>query len=169
MNDPIIFDPEVHSILIPSLVSIHMECITSAPYTIATFLPPLQPANIQKWWEDRVKEVNEGTRVIIMQMTAHPAIGKEEVAGYVMLGTPFSQTGPFRGAVEKLLVPPQHRRKGIARLLMAKLEQIAIEKGRTLLVGASKLVLARDEENADSLSSCWILKLEVRQSLCIQD
>lgn len=63
---------------------------------------------------------------------SHPD-GKDlslEVSGVVSLSTPFSQTGPFRAIVEKLLVSPFHRRKGIARLMMAKLESVAIDLGR---------------------------------------
>jgi GNAT superfamily N-acetyltransferase len=47
---------------------------------------------------------------------------------------PVSETGTFRDIVEKLLVSPEHRRKGIAKVLMLKLEEIARVEGRTLLV-----------------------------------
>ena len=134
MNKPIIFDTKIHSHLIASFVHIHIACITSSPYTIATFLPPLQSDVLKAWWEARVKEEIEGTRKIIIQKAPNPTTGEEELAGYVMLGMPASQTGPFRGIVEKLLVPPEHRKKGIAKALMKKVEEIAKENGRTLLV-----------------------------------
>lgn len=47
---------------------------------------------------------------------------------------PVTETGPFRGYVEKMLVDPKYRQRGIARQLMAKLEDVAREKGRTVLV-----------------------------------
>jgi GNAT superfamily N-acetyltransferase len=134
MSEPVIFDPKIHTHLIPSFVRIHIACITSAPYTIATFLPPLQSTALQVWWEARIKEENQRLRKIILQMARNPVTGEEELAGYVMLGMPPSQTGPFRGIVEKLLVSPEHRKKGIARALMNKVEEIARELGRTLLV-----------------------------------
>ena len=82
-----------------------------------------------------MKEVSEGTREIVIQMAPNATTGKEEVAGYVMLGMPFAQTAPFRGTVEKLLVTPEHRKKGIARAVMLKLEEVARAHGRNLLVG----------------------------------
>ncbi len=70
-----------------------------------------------------------------MQMAPNLSIGEEELAGYVMLGMPFGQTEPFRGIVEKLLVPPEHRNKGIAKKLMGKLQQVTRKEGRLSLVG----------------------------------
>ncbi|KIW64552.1 hypothetical protein PV04_09477 [Phialophora macrospora] len=53
-----------------------------------------------------------------------------EISGVVSLETPFSQTGPFRAVVQKLFVHPLHRRQGIARKLMARLETVALDHGR---------------------------------------
>jgi GNAT superfamily N-acetyltransferase len=144
MKQTILYNPKLHSHLIPSLVSIHMICITQPTYTIATFLPPLDQARIQSWWEERTKEVANGNRQIIIQIAPNPSTREEEVAGYVMLGMPFAQTGQFRGIGEKLLVAPEHRNKGMAKKLMAKLEEVARKEGRLLLVsdefGPSKRV-----------------------------
>jgi ribosomal protein S18 acetylase RimI-like enzyme len=134
MDDPILFNPKTHSHLIPSFADILTACITTPPYTTAGFLPPIDPARIRKWWEDRVREESEGHRKIIMQMARDPSTGEEELAGYVMLGMPVTETGPFRGSVEKLMVSPKYRQKGIAGRLMAKLEEVARAEGRTLLV-----------------------------------
>ena len=51
-----------------------------------------------------------------------------------MLSKPVTQTGPFRGIVEKLFVAPKWRRKGVAKTMMRKLEEVAREEGRTMLV-----------------------------------
>ena len=110
----------------------------SPPYTIATFLPPLNVDKMTPWWQNRCKEVEKGERHIVMQMAPNPNTGESEVAGFVMLGKPFAETGPFRGSVEKLLVLPEHRKKGFARALMLKLEEIAKAEGRGLLVSNSK-------------------------------
>jgi ribosomal protein S18 acetylase RimI-like enzyme len=137
MKNPVIFNPKVHAHLIPSLAAIHIACIASPPYTMATFLPPLSSSRIEKWWTDRIAETASGDRKIIIQIATNPSTGDEELAGYVMLGMPSSETGPFRGTVEKLLVSPEHRRKGIARRLMESLETVARKEGRTLLVSHS--------------------------------
>lgn len=57
-----------------------------------------------------------------------------DVTGVVMLWKPEAETGPFRAMVEKLLVSPDWRRKGVGRALMKDLEDVALEKGKTLLV-----------------------------------
>ncbi|EXJ56050.1 hypothetical protein A1O7_08981 [Cladophialophora yegresii CBS 114405] len=59
-----------------------------------------------------------------------PQAASVEISGVVSLATPFSQTGPFRAEVQKLFVHPMHRRQGIARALMARLETVALDHGR---------------------------------------
>ena len=58
----------------------------------------------------------------------------EVVAGYVVLSMAWSQTGPFRAEVLKLMVHPNFRRRGVARRVMGMLEGVAKEKGRGMLV-----------------------------------
>ncbi|RDW92089.1 hypothetical protein BP5796_01483 [Coleophoma crateriformis] len=133
MESPIIYSSSEHVSLIPEIVALHQACITQPPCVIATFLPPFKAGGMEAWWEQRVYEQEQGYRKIILQMAVNEKTGKMDVAGYCMLGMPVSQTGPFRGIVEKLLVSPEHRRKGIARRLMERLEVVAKEEGRTLL------------------------------------
>ncbi|KAL8879167.1 MAG: hypothetical protein Q9198_003174 [Flavoplaca austrocitrina] len=51
-----------------------------------------------------------------------------------MLSKPQAETGPFRGMVEKLLVSPKWRKKGVGKALMKGLEDVARAKGKTLLM-----------------------------------
>ena len=51
-----------------------------------------------------------------------------------MLSMSSSETGPFRGVVEKLLVHKGFRNRGGARTLMSALETEATKRGRTILV-----------------------------------
>jgi len=139
MEAPILFDEKKHAHLLPSFVRIHVACISQPPYTIATFMPPLEtkiPA-MTTWWSARITEIASRSRHIIIQLARNPVTGDEELAGYVMLAMPWSETGPFRGSVEKLLVDPAWRKKGVARRLMEVLEQVAKKEGRTLLVCCS--------------------------------
>lgn len=62
------------------------------------------------------------------------ASGDLEIGGMVSLFSPMSQTGPFRGRVEKLFTSPFHRQKGIAKIVMTKLEQIAWDLGKWSLL-----------------------------------
>ena len=142
-----------HPSIIPSIARLHANCIL-IDGTLATFIPPLNPTILTTWWEARYAETLQSQRIIIVIMTLNsessdtqppipppPPITSDRainglpshVAGVVMLATPFSETGPFRGTVEKLLISPSHRRLGLARLLMGKLEAVAIEHGKTIL------------------------------------
>jgi ribosomal protein S18 acetylase RimI-like enzyme len=108
--------------------------------TVASFLPPFETEErrqeILEWWKRKGEETltvgKEGKSARdIIYATVEP---EGEVAGVVMLDKPFTETGPFRGGVEKLLVDPKFRRRGIAKALMEKLEEVAENQGRTYLV-----------------------------------
>lgn len=140
------FDPKAHAHLTPYLAAIHASCITH-DRAIATFLPPLSHEKLLSWWKERIAEVNDGKRRIWIlvgesshdapTLTATAPTGRPkgpEVMGVVMLAMPYSETGPFRGAVEKLLIHKSWRGKGGATALMAALEADAVKLGRTTLV-----------------------------------
>lgn len=134
-----IFEPGKHDHLIPAFAFIHEACVET-DYTLATFQPPFQHQDTEtpdirvlEYWKSNAAKAAEEIKVILMQM-AITERGQEELAGYVVLASQAAETGPFRGSVEKLLVSPRYRRKGIARLLMSKLEEVARVRGTTLLV-----------------------------------
>ncbi|GJN66906.1 GCN5-related N-acetyltransferase (GNAT) domain-containingprotein [Purpureocillium lilacinum] len=140
------FDPKAHAHLTPYLAAIHASCITH-DRAIATFLPPLSHEKLLSWWKERIAEVNDGKRRIWIlvgesshdapTLTATAPTGRPkgpEVMGVVMLAMPYSETGPFRGAVEKLLIHKSWRGKGGATALMAALEADAAKLGRTTLM-----------------------------------
>jgi len=131
-----LFDPgENH--LVPYLAAIHANCIT-ADQAVVSFLPPIDQEKLLKFWKDTINDVRTGERLMIVlfdeSMDPKPPQPGLQLMGVVMLRTPQSETGPFRGWVEMLLVSPKFRRKGAATALMAKLEEEAMNKGRTLLV-----------------------------------
>jgi ribosomal protein S18 acetylase RimI-like enzyme len=133
----VLFDPSKHTHITPQLAQIHVDCVT-IDGTLATFLPDnkgqMSLPKIEEYWQSRISQVSAGSRDIILQFSDD---SEDELVGYVSLWMPPSETGPFRGAVEKLLVSPRWRYKGIARRLMARLEGVATEKGRGLLVSPS--------------------------------
>jgi GNAT superfamily N-acetyltransferase len=144
--------PQVATIL-DGIIHLHAGCILH-DNTLATFVLPLSHAQMTQWWQARLDEVAPGDRHIIVYLskvqdrTTNPGQpapwtteGKDwptfqsggttlEVSGVVSLSTPFSQTGPFRALVQKLFVHPCHRRKGIAKSILSKLEAVAMEHGR---------------------------------------
>ncbi|KAH8818865.1 hypothetical protein DL96DRAFT_1715146 [Flagelloscypha sp. PMI_526] len=129
----------IHSKWLPSFTTIQIESMEQDAL-IATFTRPWNPDSITKWYEERAREtqrpwdsatdenVQKGARAIVMAFEKKGS-GEDE-----LVAASFSQTGPFRSSVEKLIVSPRHRRKGIAKHLMSKLEQIALQQKRTLIV-----------------------------------
>ncbi|KAJ7483538.1 acetyltransferase [Mycena latifolia] len=134
MDVTIVFDPAnpEHVALIPSFADIHIACIET-DHTIATFTPPLKRDVIIDWWKERIADAVDGKRIILMALAEDPD-GQQQLAGYVILFRPLTETGQFRGIVEKLLVSPNFRRRGIARNLMEKLEEVAKIHGQNLLM-----------------------------------
>ncbi|KAJ7641976.1 acetyltransferase [Roridomyces roridus] len=129
----VIFDPAnaSHAALLPSFADIHIACI-GTDHTIATFTPPLNRDRIIQYWEAQAADAVPGRRIIFMAL-AGDSDGQQQLAGYVVLFRPLTETGPFRGSVEKLLVSPDFRRRGLARKLMDALESEAKARGQTLL------------------------------------
>lgn len=87
------------------------------------------------YWREISSDVEKSNTAVILQFAlAKDGEEEGELMGYVCLTMPPSETGPFRGVVNKLMVSAKHRRKGVARRVMEKLEDVGREKGRTLLV-----------------------------------
>jgi len=126
-------------------------------------------AVMTKWWQARFDEVSREERVIIIALGSSsaadelpalandgqnyesaaisapknvqaPPNGDQILTGYVSLSKPMSETGPFRGPVEKLLVNPRFRKRGIARQMMEQIEVVARKEGRTLLVSSREFL-----------------------------
>ncbi|KAK2606072.1 hypothetical protein QQS21_003467 [Conoideocrella luteorostrata] len=132
----LLFDPKQHSVLTPYLAAIHASCITK-DRVVATFLPPLSHEKLLSWWKGRIAEVSEGKRLIwilVAEMDASERPRGPDVMGVVMLSIPSSETGAFRGYVEKLLVHKTFRGRGGARALMEALEGEASSRGRNVLL-----------------------------------
>lgn len=131
---PLLYDPGRHHHLLAQLASIHAACIIN-DNQLASFLPnfdrSMDHMKLLAYWQSRSEDVKRGLRFIVLQLTDTE---EAEVAGYVCLYMPPSETGPFRGEVEKLMVSPDHRFKGVARRVMGKLESEAVERGRWLMV-----------------------------------
>ncbi|KAM0137379.1 hypothetical protein ACHAP3_004186 [Botrytis cinerea] len=137
LSQPIVFDPAKHLPLLPAFVHLHKTCVESPPYPVLTFLPPFPPEKISKvesWWQDRFSEVKSATRHIVFVMFQPKEGEKAQVAGVCMLSTPTCETGPHRGFVEKFMVDPEFRGKGVGTGIMRATEKVAEEMGAWLLV-----------------------------------
>jgi GNAT superfamily N-acetyltransferase len=131
-----LFSPAEHANLIPYIAALHASCVSN-DQVIATFLPPINHEKLLAWWKEKIAEVNLGRRFICILLDESLPGSKPkglELMGIVMLNMPSSETGPFRGFVEKLFVSSKYRRKGGARALMNNLEAEALKRGKPLLV-----------------------------------
>jgi hypothetical protein len=98
-----------------AMVEIHIAC-SEKDGTIATFLPPWHREKMVNWYSKLCSEVTQGRRAIILQYL-EDSTGRTRLAGFVMLAMPWTETGPFRSSVEKLLVSPGFRKRYVHGLL----------------------------------------------------
>ena len=92
-----------------------------------SYLPPLPPAVARAFWKRMAADVAAGTRILLA------AWDDATLVGTAMLEFAASPNQPHRAEVQKLLVHPAARRRGVARRLMAQLELEAARAGKTLL------------------------------------
>jgi GNAT superfamily N-acetyltransferase len=126
---PRLYNPSTDLHLLSQIAHLHASCITT-DHTLVTFLPPLSHTKILASWEQWSEQVVTGHRVIILQLTAD----ESELAGVVSLFMPETETGRHRSEVGRLLVSTQFRKRGIARVLMGMLEEVARGRGRWMVV-----------------------------------
>ncbi|PFK43305.1 GNAT family N-acetyltransferase [Bacillus cereus] len=88
------------------------------------FLPPIGKVDAENYWETALSP-----EVILLVATCN-----NQIAGSVQLQLSTKQNGSHRAEIAKLMTHPDYRRNGIGRLLMQKAEEIAKQKGRSLLV-----------------------------------
>ena len=145
--------------LLDGIGYIHAHCVLHDG-TLATYLPPLSYSKLRRFWDNNLAQVNQGQRHIVVQLmpvssrtnsiaevvfaadsskpVSAPSLNinnvEYEVAGVMSLHMPESETGPFRGLVEKVFTSPNHRRKGIMRTVMRELERLARQDGRWSLL-----------------------------------
>lgn len=92
------------------------------------FVLPFTADDSEAFWRNKVlAEVRDGTRVLLI------ARQRGRIAGSVQLDYDTPPNQPHRAEVRKLLVHPKFRRQGIAQALMAELERLAGELGRSLI------------------------------------
>ncbi|MCP5371104.1 MAG: GNAT family N-acetyltransferase [Hyphomicrobiales bacterium] len=92
------------------------------------FILPFSADEAARFWHRRVLPgLRDGTRVVLTARL------ETRIVGTVQLGTDTPPNQPHRAEVAKLLVHPDCRRAGIARALMAAVEEEARRRGRSLL------------------------------------
>jgi GNAT superfamily N-acetyltransferase len=92
-----------------------------------SYLPPLAAETARGFWKRASADIAAGTRILLAAW--HDAL----IVGTVMLEFASAPNQPHRAEVQKLLVHPAARRRGVARALMKRLEQEARRTDKTLL------------------------------------
>lgn len=132
-SETIVYSPSKHHKLLKQVMQIHMDCIERED-TVMTFMPPLDQRKMMSWWEGQAEMMGaNGSKTFLLQVEREPD-NEFTVLGYVILASKATETEPHHAGVEKMVVSPDHRRKGVARKLLTRLEETALSKGLTLLV-----------------------------------
>lgn len=92
------------------------------------FITPFGPREAADWWRSLSADIESG-RVILLA-----ARQGDRIVGTVQLRLAPLPNSRHRAEVAKLLVHRDARRRGIARALLAAIEDVARREGRTLLV-----------------------------------
>jgi ribosomal protein S18 acetylase RimI-like enzyme len=93
-----------------------------------SFMHPLAPEAAEAFWTQALAAAERGERVVLGAWDDGALVGTVTL----LLDCPPNQ--PHRGEIAKLMVRPSHRGRGLAAALMRAAEQVAAERGRTLLV-----------------------------------
>ncbi len=92
-----------------------------------SFMHPLTPELARVFWEDSLAAAERAERIVFGAYDDNALIGTVTL---VFIQAP---NQPHRAEVAKLMTRMNRRGQGIARKLMQTAEQMAIERGRTLL------------------------------------
>jgi GNAT superfamily N-acetyltransferase len=112
-------------VLLPQLTALLQDAVDSG--ASVGFLPPLASGVAEDYWAGALREITQGTRVLLVASEAG------EIMGAAQLELAIRQNALHRAEVQKLLVHRRFRNRGIGRLLMSAVESAAREAGRTLL------------------------------------
>ena len=92
------------------------------------WLAPLSPAEAAAYWRSVAAQVKRGDKIILAAQV------QNRIVSTAQLALEPRENGNHRAEVQKLMVHPDWRRRGIARLLMQNLDAAARQAQRSLLV-----------------------------------
>jgi GNAT superfamily N-acetyltransferase len=107
------------------LAEILLACVQDG--ASVSFMASLTLNDARAFWRARAKQVGVGERILL------GAYADAQLVGTVTVDCAMPPNQPHHGAVQKMLVHPAFRRRGLARALMRGAERAALAAGRTLL------------------------------------
>jgi GNAT superfamily N-acetyltransferase len=128
MNDPeiLILDAAAANAAIDELADVLVDCVAGG--ASVSFMLPFSRDDAKAFFEKVIASVARGETVLV----AANLDGR--IVGTVQLGLDMPPNQPHRGDIKKLLVHRAARNHGLGAALMARAEQEAKARGRTLLV-----------------------------------
>jgi GNAT superfamily N-acetyltransferase len=112
--------------LLAQLSAILIDCVEGG--ASVSFLHPLTGDRAREFWRSVGAGVEAGSRALIV------AEHDGEVIGTVQLALEQPENQPHRADLAKMLVHRKARRRGVGAALMRKAEEVARERGKSLLV-----------------------------------
>jgi GNAT superfamily N-acetyltransferase len=111
---------------VDALADVLVDCVEAG--ASVSFMWPLSRERAQAFWRGVAEAVAGGERVLLVAEDA------EGIVGTVQLITGLPENQPHRAEVAKMLVHRRARRRGIAQMLMAAVDDAARAERRTVLV-----------------------------------
>lgn len=111
--------------LVPALASILIDCVEDG--ASVSFMLPIERRTAEEFFEGAAEKIASGATFLFV------AFLHGEAVGTVLLSPELKPNQPHRADVQKLLVHRRGRNRGVARALMAALEETARLHGRWLL------------------------------------
>jgi GNAT superfamily N-acetyltransferase len=112
--------------LLPDLVDLFREAVHGG-WSLG-FLPPLSHEDARAYWRSLWPELRAESRVLLAAFLG------DRLAGTGQLAFPPWFNGRHRAEVQKLFVATDLRGHGIGKALMTALHDVALQRGRTLIV-----------------------------------
>jgi GNAT superfamily N-acetyltransferase len=118
--------PNEAAACVDALAEVLVDCVEGG--ASVSFMAPLPRERARAFWRGVAEGVAGGERVLLIAEDA------EGIVGTVQLITSLPENQPHRADVAKMLVHRRARRRGIAQLLMAAVDEAARAERRTVLV-----------------------------------
>jgi ribosomal protein S18 acetylase RimI-like enzyme len=111
---------------LPELGRLMHDCVHAG--ASIGYILPFSPQDGEAFWTRKIlPRLGDGGLILLA------ALSGDRIAGAVQLDHDTPPNQPHRAEVRKLLVHPDFRRRGLARQLMARIEEAARTLGRSLL------------------------------------
>jgi GNAT superfamily N-acetyltransferase len=109
------------------LVALLQSCVHNG--ASLGFLAPLSDIEARAYWDSLAPQVESGSRAVLVARDATDG----RIVGSGQLAFESKPNGRHRAEVNKIMVLPSHRRRGIAARVMHELEQLARQRSVWLL------------------------------------